>query len=72
MPNFSIIQNGNVKLKTRGMFLTSLMRSILSYGCHALSQTRSEIYKLSAVSVVTVVCNQLLKSMAKGCLVRNL
>lgn len=46
-----LLQNLNINLKSRIMFLNSLVRSRIKYGCHVWHQTRSEI--------PTTVCMQI-------------
>ena len=43
-----MLQNRNIHLATRVMFLNSLVRSRLSYGCHAWRPTKTEMSKLSS------------------------
>lgn len=45
----TLIQNQNIGLKTRVMFLNSEARSRLSYGCLKWYERRSEISKVSTV-----------------------
>ena len=46
--NRKMLTNKNIKLDTRIMFLNSLVRSRLTYGCHAWRPSSSEISKLDA------------------------
>ena len=43
-----MLTNKNIQLKTRVMFLNSLVRSRLTYGCHAWRPSQPELQKLDA------------------------
>ena len=47
-PSRKMLTNKNIKLETRIMFLNSLVRSRLTYGCHAWRPSESELSKLDA------------------------
>ena len=47
--NSKLLKNKNVNLQTRIMLLNSIVRSRLSYGCHAWRPTPTDINKIDAV-----------------------
>ena len=46
--NRNLLTNVNIKLETRVMFLNSLVRTRLTYGCHTWRPSSAEVSKINA------------------------